>query len=128
MLTTCNVGEMLPGAVTPLSLSTSVEGIDYGMRKMIWKSGCIRCIEDIPPQSCIANFGNHLFINITQLYRIGDHVIGATREGVTLSLCGRTLPDTPQPSVPKVSMLAKANNARKYFTILLGVGAGVQKN
>ncbi len=127
VITTCNVGEMLPGAVTPLSLSTSVAGIDYGMRKMIWKSGCIRRMEDIPPQSCIANFGNHLFINITQLYRIGDHVIGATREGVTLSLCGRTLPDTPQPPVPKVSTLAKANNARKYFTILLGVRRACKK-
>jgi len=127
VITTCNVGEMLPGAVTPLSLSTSVEGIDFGMRKMIWKSGCIRRIEDIPPQSCIANFGNHLFINITQLYRIGDHVIGATREGVALSLCGRTLPDTPQPPIPKVSMLAKANNARKYFTKLLGVRGACKK-
>jgi pyruvate,water dikinase len=127
VLTTCNVGEMLPGAVTPLSLSTSVAGIDYGMRKMIWKSGCIRRIEDIPPQSCIANFGNHLFINITQLYRIGDHVVGATREGVALSLCGRTLPGTPQPPVPKVSTLAKLNNARKYFSILLGVKGACKK-
>ena len=127
VLTTCNVGEMLPGAVTPLSLSTSVAGIDYGMRKMIWKSGSIRRIGDVPPQSCISNFGNHLFINITQLYRIGDHVLGATREGVTLSLCGRTLPGTPQPSVPTVSKLAKVGNARKYFTILLGVGGACKK-
>ena len=127
VLTTCNVGEMLPGAVTPLSLSTSVAGIDYGMRKMIRKSGSVRRIEDIPPQSCIANFGNHLFINITQLYRIGDHVLGATREGVTLSICGRTLSDVPQPPVPKVAKLAKINNARKYFTILLGVGRACKK-
>lgn len=127
VLTTCNVGEMLPGAVTPLSLSTSVAGIDYGMRKMIWKSGCIRRITDIPPQSCIANCGNHLFINITQLYRIGDHVLGATREGVTLSLCGRTLPGVPEPPIPKVTRLAKINNARKYFSILLGVGRACKK-
>jgi pyruvate,water dikinase len=39
ILTTCNVGEMLPGAVTPLSISTSVASIDYGMRKMIVKAG-----------------------------------------------------------------------------------------
>lgn len=127
VITTCNVGEMLPGAVTPLSLSTSVAGIDYGMRKMIWKSGSIRRIGDVPPQSCIANFGNHLFINITQLYRIGDHVLGATREGVTLSICGRTLPGVPQPPIPHVTRLQKINNARKYFSILLGVGRACKK-
>ena len=33
--TTCNVGEMLPGAVTPLSLSTSVHALDSGMRRML---------------------------------------------------------------------------------------------
>lgn len=127
VLTTYNVGEMLPGAVTPLSLSTSVAGIDYGMRRMIWKSGAIRRIEEVPPQACIANFGSHLFINLTPLYRIGDSVLGATREGVTLSICGRTLSDVPDPPRPKLSTLRKVNNARKYFSILLGVGGACRK-
>ncbi len=127
VLTTCNVGEMLPGAVTPLSLSTSVAGIDYGMRRMIWKAGAIRRIEEVPPQACIASFGNHLFINLSPLYLIGDHVLGASREGVMLSLCGRTLPDIPQPSRPEYSRLHKVRCARKYFSILLGVGGACRK-
>ena len=120
-------GEMLPGAVTPLSLSTSVASIDFGLRKMIVESGVVKGYDDIPKGSCIANFGNHLFINMTQLYAIGDHVMGATRQGVELSLCGRILEDVPRPPVPKVGRLIKVNNARRYFSILLGVGGACKK-
>ncbi|MGI5849571.1 MAG: PEP/pyruvate-binding domain-containing protein [Christensenellales bacterium] len=127
VLTTCNVGEMLPGAVTPLSLSTSVASIDFGMRKMIVKAGAAKSFDDVPPGSCVTNFGNHLFINITALYAIADHVIGATREGVELSLCGQILEDTPKPPVPQVTKINKINNAKKYFGILLGVGRACKK-
>jgi len=120
VLTTCNVGEMLPGAVTPLSLSTSVKSIDFGIRKMIVKAGAAQDYEEMPEGTGIANVGNHLFINITSASRIGDYVTGGTREGVELSICGRILDDTPKPPVPKVGKLIKGNNARKYFSILLG--------
>jgi phosphohistidine swiveling domain-containing protein len=127
VVTTYNVGEMLPGAVTPLSISTSVYGIDYGMRKMIAHVGGAKRMDDIPPGSCVTNFGNHLFINISSLYAIADYVAGATREGVELSLCGRLLENIPQPPVPKVSKLAKMNNARKYFTMILRTGRACRK-
>lgn len=127
VVTTCNVGEMLPDAVTPLSISTSVYGIDYGMRKMITHVGGAKSIDDILPGSCVANFGSHLFINISSLYAIADHVVGATREGVELSLCGRLLEDVPKPPVPTVSKLAKMNGARKYFTLLLRTAKACKK-
>ena len=127
VVTTCNVGEMLPNAVTPLSISTSVYGIDYGMRKMISHVGGAKSLGDIPPGSCVTNFGNHLFINISSLYAISDHVVGATREGVELSLCGRLLEDVPKPPVPKVSGLSKMNGARKYFTMILRTGRACKK-
>ena len=127
ILTTCNVGEMLPGAVTPLSISTSVASIDFGMRKMIVKSGSAAGMEELPSGSCVANFGNHLFINIRALYAISDHVIGATREGVELSLCGRILEDVPRPPMIEIGKLRKINNARKYFGILLGIRRACKK-
>jgi len=119
VVTTCNVGEMLPGAVTPLSLSTSVYAIDYGMRKMIAHVGGAKHMDDIPSGTCIASFGNHLFINLSRLYAIGDHVLGANREGVELSITGRLLKNVPRPPVPKVGKLAKVNNARRYFSMIL---------
>ncbi len=127
VLTTCNVGEMLPGAVTPLSLSTSVASIDFGMRKMIVKSGAAKSYDEVPKESCIAHVGGHLFINLTSLYVMGDAIVGATREGVELSLCDRTLDDYPKPPVKSVPTIAKINNARKYFSILLGVKKACRK-
>lgn len=127
ILTTCNVGEMLPGAVTPLSLSISVASIDYGMRKMIVKCGAAKRFSDIPKGSCVTNCGNHLFINMSALYAIGDSVIGATREGCEISLCGRSLDDIPKPPIPHKTKLTKMNNARKYFSILMGVKSACRK-
>lgn len=127
VLTTCNVGEMLPGAVTPLTIYTSVSGIDFGMRRMIEYVGGVRHMDDLPRGSCVTNFGSHLFINIGSLYKIADFVMGASREGVELSLCGRVLEDMPKPSVPKVSGIKKINNARKYFTTILGANGACRK-
>ena len=127
VLTTCNVGEMLPGAVTPLSLTTSVASIDFGMRKMIVQSGAAKSYDDVLPGSCIVHVGNHLFINFTPLYSMGDHILGATREGVELSICDRILDDTPKPPVPHVPLVRKLNNARKYFGCLFGVKRACRK-
>ena len=127
VVTTCNVGEMLPGAVTPLSISTSVYGIDYGLREMIRRTGGTRRLDDIEPGHCIPNFGGHLFINITALYAIADHVVGASREGVELSVCGRLLENVPIPPLRRVSKLARIHNGRKYFSIILGAGKACKK-
>ncbi len=127
ILTTCNVGEMLPGAVTPLSLSTSVASIDFGIRKMVLKAGAAKSYDEIPEGCGISSVGNHLFINISTASRIGDYVIGGTRQGVELSICNRILDDIPKPPVPKVSKILRLNNARKYFTILFGVKIACRK-
>ncbi len=127
VVTTCNVGEMLPGAVTPLSLSTSVFGIDYGLREMIRRTGGVRRLSDLAPGHCIPSFGNHLFINITALYAIADNVVGASREGVELSVCGRLLENMPSPPVRRVSKLARIHNGSRYFSIILGAGKACKK-
>ena len=127
ILTTCNVGEMLPGAVTPLSLSTSVYSIDFGIRKMIKYAGAIKDYSELPPGAGIASVGNTLFINLTSAQRINDHIFGSDRNGVALSICGRILEDVPFAPEPDVSALAKANNTRKYFTMLLGAKKACKK-
>ena len=90
VITNCNIREMLPGAVTPLSLSTSVNAIDFGMRKMFVYTGAFRSMEEIPPGSCALSVCNHLFINLTTTYKMAETVLGASSEAVELSLCGRT--------------------------------------
>lgn len=119
VLTTCNVGEMMPGAVTPLTLSTSMASIDFGIRKMIKAAGAAKDYKELPPGAGIANVGNTMFINLTSAERIVDYTLGGDRDGVALSICGRILKGIPQKPTPKVSKLKKINNTRKYFSMLM---------
>jgi len=119
IITNCNISEMLPGAVTPLSLSTSVNAIDYGMRKMFVSVGVYKNLDEIPPTSCILSVCNNLFINLTSIYKMADCVLGANRDAVELSLCGRVLDGIKRPDKKKTNILVKINNGRKYFVFLL---------
>ena len=119
VITSCNISEMLPGAVTPLSISTSVDAIDFGMRKMFVRTGAFKTMEDIPPASCALSVSNHLFINLSTIYKMEDCVLGASREAVELSICGRVLDDIPKPKIKKLNFLVRMNNGRKYFSLLL---------
>jgi phosphoenolpyruvate synthase/pyruvate phosphate dikinase len=119
VITNCNIREMLPGAVTPLSLSTSVNAIDFGMRKMFVYTGAFRSMDEVLPGSCVLSVCNHLFINLTTTYKMADCVLGASSEAVDLSLCGRVLDDIPKRAKKKVNIFLKANNGRKYFTLLM---------
>src|SRR5680860_257490 len=118
-ITSCNVSEMLPGAVTPLSLSTSVDAIDFGMRKMFVKTGAFKTMEGIPPTSCILSVSGHLFINLSTIYKMEQYVLGASSEAVDLSICGRVLDDIHHQKIKKVNILVRMNNGRKYFSLLL---------
>ena len=117
IVTKCNIGEMLPGAVTPLSLSTSINSIDYGMRMMLVKTGVYKDMKDIPPTSCVLCVDNHLFINLSTLYVMEDYIIGASRDAVELSLCGRVLENVERPKTKKPGIFIRLNNSLKYFKL-----------
>jgi rifampicin phosphotransferase len=119
VITHCNIGEMLPGAVTPLSLSTSVEAIDYGMRRMFVTIGAFKSYDDVPPTSCALSTSGHLFLNLSTMYKICESVIGADPRSIELSLCGKLLQDTPDPCIAKKSALVRVFNGMKYFRFLL---------
>lgn len=119
IITKCNISEMLPGAVTPLSISTSVDAIDYGMRRMFVKAGAYNEMEDIPPTSCALSVCNHLFINLGSIYRMADCVLGASRDSAELSICGKILTDIPKPRKKKINFFIQLNNGRRYFQLLL---------
>jgi rifampicin phosphotransferase len=127
IITSCNVSEMLPGAVTPLSISTSVDAIDFGMRKMFVRTGAFKTMEDIPPSSCILSVSNHLFINLSTIYEMEKYVLGASREAVDLSICGRILDDIPHLKINKINIITRMNNGAKYFNLLLSKDSARRK-
>ena len=119
VLTTCNIGEMMPGAVTPLTLSTSINSIEYGFRKMIIVAGGAKNFEEVPRGSCIESIGNNLFINISTCQRISDSVLGADRNGTAIAICGRIVEDAPDLPIRQIGKLQRILNTRKYFSMLM---------
>ena len=117
VFTTCNVGEMLPGVITPLSLSTSVASIDTGLRLMLLRAGAYKSMRDIPPGSCITGFSNQLFIKLTTIYKMATTILGAAKGDVEASICGKTLETPPLPWKNK-NILIRIKNSVKYFAFL----------
>lgn len=109
-ITTCNVREMLSTAVTPLTMSTSVFGLDYGMRKMMAKNHSIKHVDDLPPFSCITPFYNNMFFNQTTNYIVSYRIAGTSKESSDVVICGRVLDEFPDkfsdPS-PQIVRLAR---------------------
>lgn len=109
-ITTCNVREMLSTAVTPLTMSTSVFGLDYGMRKMMEKNHSIKNVDDLPPFSCITPFYNNMFFNQTTNYIVSYRIAGTSKESSDVVICGRVLDEFPDkfsdPS-PQIVRLAR---------------------
>ncbi|MDL2296694.1 hypothetical protein LJC68_04940 [Bacteroidales bacterium OttesenSCG-928-B11] len=121
-VTTCNISEMMPGAVTPLTISTSVNAIDWGLRKMMVASGVCKNIDEIPPMHCAFSVGNHLFLNLSGIYRLSEYVLGASNQAIQLSICGRILDDEENSQAEtkrKVGSFRAAINGVKYLRFLL---------
>lgn len=114
----CNIGEMLPGAVTPLSLSTSVRAIDYGLRKMLVMSGTQKSLDAIPETSCVTHFNNHLFFNLSTVFEMEGAVLGAERKMIIAGICGRAL-EVPETKIKKRNIFTRMINGVKYFRFIL---------
>jgi len=124
--TTCNVGEALPGAATPLALTTTVKSIDYGIRKFEAFVSNKR-VEEVPYCAGISNVGNTLFVNLSTLQRITDHIYGGDRDGAPLSICGYVPDDMTYPPIPEISKLERIRNTRRYFGMLMGTNKACRK-
>ncbi len=88
LFTKRNVGEMMPGAVTPLTLSTSVKAIDYGMRYMLYKAGDFKTPYDVAPLKMISSISGHLVFDMNLLYEMNARVGIAMPQSMNLSIMG----------------------------------------
>lgn len=62
LMTTANIGEMMPGAVTPLTLSTFVRDLDFAFNAWFESAGLVKKIN--PVGRFIGTFKHNLFINL----------------------------------------------------------------
>ncbi len=110
IITTCNVREMLPVAVTPLSMSTSVFCLDWGMRKLMAKNHTIKDVDDLPPFSCITPFYNNMFFNQSTNYINAYRIAGTSKETSDIVICGRVLDEFPDKFADYSPMIKRVFN------------------
>ncbi|KAI4453473.1 phosphoenolpyruvate synthase-related [Holotrichia oblita] len=126
VITRCNIGEMLPGAVTPLTMSTVVYAIDYGMRNMLAVAGVCKKPNDLPDYSCALGISNNLFLNLYYPYKMEGVIISTSQQNIDFSICGRSLPKA-KASFKKSNFFVRLNNMRKYFGFLLSRNKAIVK-
>lgn len=113
--TWCNIGEMMPGAVTPLTFSVTARGIDLGMQWAYRRMGA-----EVPHSEGLRYIGmyfGHLFLNLSTLSELSSAVAGSTKSQMCIALCGRDIEEVAEPA-PQPSW-RRAINGAKYFSLLV---------
>lgn len=91
VITRCNVGEMMPGAVCPLTFSVQFRAIEHGMQHMHTQYANRPAINDDWTQ--INMFFGHMFINMTGGLESSRYVSINTVDTMAQSLCGGPVPE-----------------------------------
>ena len=125
LFTKRNVGEMMPGAVTPLTLSTSVKAIDYGMRYMQCVAGLYKSPHDLEPLRVISSISGHLFFDMDLLYLMHTRVGIANPQSMNLSIMGE-YHDYPPITAPFASPIVRSINSVKFLKYVMS-GKGAMK-
>ncbi len=116
--TRCNVGEMFPGACTPLSFSLTARGIDVGMQMMHQQVGIQGEITSY--NRFIAMFYGHLFLNLTTMSDATTQAGGTSAESLCLSICGRRVEEPEIKIRQRPSFHVWFPNALRYIVYRLG--------
>ena len=118
VFTRCNVGEMFPGACTPLSFSFTARAIDVGMQRMHIRMGIQR--EILPGNKFLAMFHRNLFLNLTTMAETASQTFGSSGSQIGLSICGRPIDEFEIRTPPPPRWPRRARNATRYVRYLLG--------
>jgi phosphohistidine swiveling domain-containing protein len=113
--TRSNIGEMIPGAVTPLTLSTTVFGIDQGIQAMQQVCGARKRTER--ELQTLGVFCGHLFFNLTAMLDFCNSVGGSSPRTLALAIVGRAVPELGEGD--PAPRLARALNGIRYLRYVL---------
>jgi len=116
VITTSNIGEVMPGAVTPLNLSTNMYALDWGVKETYREIGCEE--KEVPPFSYISSYYNHMFFNMTNLYTMSHSVYGSKKETLDISICGRELVGFPDRDMKDRSTVRRLINTKTFLSFV----------
>lgn len=122
VLTRGNVGEILPGAVTPLTLSTTVPAIEQAMQKMFSLAGLET--QDAPARRIFKTRLGHLFIDLSEMVQLAGVILGAQEENLVVPFCGRMLPGISR--VPRAPWWSRARSSLRFFRELVAVQSRIR--
>ena len=126
LFTKRNVGEMMPGAVTPLTLSTSVKAIDYGMRFMLYIAGVYKSPFEEEPLKLISSISGHLFFDMNLLYNMYARVGIANPQSMNLSIMGE-YHDYPPITAKFAHPVVRGINSIKFLTYVMSGSRAMKK-
>lgn len=126
LFTKRNVGEMMPGAVTPLTQTTSAKAIDYGMRYMLAKAGAYQSPDDEKPLRLISSISGHLFFDMNLLYNMHARVGIANPQSMNLSIMGE-YHDFPPIAAEYANPLVRGINSVKFLKFVLSGHRAMKK-
>lgn len=126
LFTKRNVGEMMPGAVTPLTLTTSAKAIDYGMRYMLAKAGAYQSPDDEKPLRLISSISGHLFFDMNLLYNMHAKVGVANPQSMNLSIMGE-YHDFPPITAEYARPLVRGINSVKFLKFVFSGHRAMKK-
>jgi pyruvate,water dikinase len=113
--TSGNIGECMPGAITPLSFSTVWWANDRGLQVMQVEAGARPAMVEDYRMSRL--YYGRLLLNLTAMGRMGTHVAGASAARLGLAITGRHVPGLdPGPNAPAYR---RAWNGVRYARYLL---------
>ena len=118
VFTRCNVGEMFPGACTPLSYSFTARSIDVGMQMMHVQIGIQQSV--LPQMRFVIMNSGHLFLNLSTMSETATHAIGSSAQQLALSVCGRPVTEFTISGAPPPPRRRRAANGIRYIRYLLG--------
>ncbi len=85
-----NIGEMMPGPVTPLTLSTFARAIEVGLQVFYRKIGALDQYSD--KNLFVHSFYNHLFFDMNRLYESTRKVFLSKKENLDFLIVGSIVP------------------------------------
>ncbi len=117
VLTRGNVGEILPDAITPLTISTVVPAIENAMQRAFLRA---RLARSTASEHRVFKLRlGHLFIDLTETVQLARVIVGAKEENFVVPFCGRRVPEMP--SVSRASWPKRLCASIQFFMSLLTV-------
>jgi pyruvate,water dikinase len=113
-LTSYNIAEWMPGAMTPLSASVVVPTYTEGMCELYLRAGVSRKLVDSVPLLLVVQ--GHTFINMSTFYLLGAQMFGMDKDSSDLTLTGQVLPEAKLP--PNAPFLQRLVHSVRYFRLV----------